>query len=148
MDYKVIPNFSKYRIDSKGQVVNKHGMCLSDHDCNGYRRISLENDKGKRTGVDIHRLVASTWIGPIPKGMWVSHEDGDKTNNDVNNLKIDTPSYNHKHAWRLGLNKGNTMSVKRDAVKALSKLGWSQHKIATAFACSQPNISNILNDRK
>lgn len=42
----------------------------------------------------VHRLVAEVFIGEIPPGMNVCHNDGDPTNNHVSNLRIDTQSSN------------------------------------------------------
>ena len=41
-----------------------------------------------------HRLVVENFIGKIPKGMDVDHIDGDRHNNDVDNLRIVTHSDN------------------------------------------------------
>ncbi|PLR67654.1 MULTISPECIES: HNH endonuclease [Bacillaceae] len=42
-------------------------------------------------------------MGPIPKEYTVNHDDLNKFNNDVKNLKIMTKSDNLKHAWRNGV---------------------------------------------
>lgn len=36
----------------------------------------------------VHRLVYEAFIGDIPEGMTVDHEDGNKQNNHVSNLQI------------------------------------------------------------
>ncbi len=42
----------------------------------------------------IHRLVLETFVGPCPEGMEGCHNDGDPWNNDVKNLRWDTPKNN------------------------------------------------------
>lgn len=42
---------------------------------------------GKQTRVSIHRAVALAFLGPCPEGMEVCHNDGDKQNNRVENLR-------------------------------------------------------------
>lgn len=148
MERKIIPGFSLYYITSDGVVTNKWGRVLSDHDCNGYRRISLRGDNGKRRGIDVHRLVATTWIGPIPSGYWVNHENGVRHDNRVENLRIDTPGYNHSHAFKtLGRKAGNLKAERREAAQVLRDAGWSTYKIARGLGCSQPNVVKLLSSK-
>lgn len=54
----------------------------------GYFIIQLEKC------MTIHRIVAETFIGSVPKGYDVDHIDGDKSNNNVTNLEIVTHQEN------------------------------------------------------
>ncbi len=38
----------------------------------------------------VHRLIALTFLGPCPEGLEVCHNDGDPTNNRLDNLRYDT----------------------------------------------------------
>lgn len=71
-------------------------------DKDGYFRVSLsKNYKYKR--FFIHRLVAQTFI-PNPNNYpCVNHIDGNKSNNNVNNLEWCTIAYNNIHALNNGL---------------------------------------------
>lgn len=145
MEFKQIPGFSSYRISQSGEIINKSGRKLADYEASNYRAIKLTDDTGVKRTLLVHRLVASTWIGPIPKGCWVNHEDGNKVNNSLSNLTIGTPSENHLHAWRtLGRESGRAKPAQLEAMRTLRSLGWSQHKIAKAFSCSQANVSSLL----
>lgn len=42
----------------------------------------------------IHRLVLEAFVGPCPEGMECCHNDGDPSNNYLQNLRWDTPSAN------------------------------------------------------
>lgn len=57
---------------------------------------------GSRLG-SVHRLLVKHFIGEIPKGMCVNHKDGNKLNNNLDNLEIVSYSENMKHAFRNGL---------------------------------------------
>jgi hypothetical protein len=46
------------------------------------------DSRGANYSTRIHRLVAETFIGEIPKGYQVHHKDGNKQNNNVENLEI------------------------------------------------------------
>ena len=62
----------------------------------GYLSVNLwRNNKSKHKLV--HRLVAETYILNINNYMIVNHIDGNKNNNNVNNLEWCSHSYNSKH---------------------------------------------------
>jgi hypothetical protein len=58
---------------------------------------------GKSISCEVHRLVASAFIGPLPAGRETNHKDGIKTNNRFRNLEYLTQSGNAQHAIKLGL---------------------------------------------
>lgn len=68
----------------------------------GYYHLILCKDGSHKTH-SVHRLVASTFIGPCPLAFDVNHKDGIKTNCSVNNLEYLSRSDNHKHAFTIGL---------------------------------------------
>lgn len=63
---------------------------------NGYCVVNV----GRSRTQYVHRLVTEAFIGKIPHGMTVNHKDGNKNNNNVENLEIVTYSENHLHAFR------------------------------------------------
>lgn len=68
---------------------------------NGYEVLCLMFQKPKRhtKTLYVHRLVAETFIdNPFGKKT-VNHIDGNKQNNDVNNLEWSTQGENNKHAY-------------------------------------------------
>lgn len=85
----------------------------------GYYFVNYTSKNGT-INRSVHRLVAETYIGEIPKGYCVNHKDGNKTNNRVSNLEIVTYKENIRHAHATGLRKGapgetNSMSKLTDA---------------------------------
>ena len=63
----------------------------------GYISIGLKNVP-KRTFIPIHVIVLTAWVGPRPDGMLACHNDGNKTNNTLKNLRWDTPKGNAQDA--------------------------------------------------
>lgn len=70
----------------------------------GYKVTKLSKSKMSKT-INVHRLVAETFI-PNPNNYpCINHKDGDKTNNCIDNLEWCTYSHNNKEAFKLGLRK-------------------------------------------
>lgn len=64
-------------------------------DHKGYPRVSLHKD-GKSTPRRVHRLVLETFVGARPEGFTASHQDGDCTNNRLDNLAWESMADNHR----------------------------------------------------
>jgi len=92
-------------VDFGSQVRKVGGKILSPKTKkNGYLEVSL-NFNGAAKSRYVHRLIAITWLSESPGRLQVNHKDGDKTNNQPNNLEFVSPSENMKHAYRKGLVK-------------------------------------------
>lgn len=82
----------------------KPSMCKAFINRGGYPQVRI-GPTGHQKTVCVHRLVAIAFI-PNPLGRdTVNHIDGDKTNNNVNNLEWCTRSENLLHAVRTGLQR-------------------------------------------
>lgn len=70
----------------------------------GYNTVTLyKNNVGKK--IRVHRLVASAFLRNEANKATVNHIDGNKTNNNVENLEWATYSENEKHAHKTGLKR-------------------------------------------
>lgn len=67
----------------------------------GYQRVALTRDN-QRIYLLVHRLVLSAFVGPCPDGMEACHEDSNRQNNTVTNLRWDTRSSNNRDRVRHG----------------------------------------------
>ena len=65
--------------------------------CGHYPQVNLRRD-GRSFGRRIHRLVAETFLGPCPDSLELCHDDGDPTNNRIDNLRYDTHKANMRDA--------------------------------------------------
>lgn len=114
--YPEFENDYSYKISNTGKVISfkydKNGKELGQYMTgkgyekgNGYMTVCLyiPNSTVSRN-YKVHRLVADHFI-PNPNNLpQVNHKDGNKTNNNVDNLEWCNNSYNQKHAFSMGLN--------------------------------------------
>ena len=111
MEYKKEPlkGYEEYQIDTNGVVYSKKGKPLSPSlTRKGYHHI-LTSVNGHVKGHQVHVLVANQFLkNDDPKHkIQVNHIDGNKINNNVDNLEFVTPSENTLHAvYVLGFDPG------------------------------------------
>lgn len=102
MENKVINGFSDYEITEFGEVISykRNAIARLKPDLNkeGYLRVVLSKD-GLTSRFSIHRLVAIHFIPNPNNKPFVNHKDGNKQNNNRNNLEWCDCSENTKHAF-------------------------------------------------
>lgn len=60
----------------------------------GRLQVHIKNNDGIKTHPQIHQLVMLAFVGPPPEGMEVCHNNGDHTDNRLENLRYDTHAAN------------------------------------------------------
>lgn len=90
-----------------------------------YYAVKLYKNKSKKN-IPIHKLVAKTFIENPENKPCVNHKDGNKLNNNVENLEWCTHSENTKHAYNMGLEKVSEMQ--RQNCRNIYKLGNEKNK--------------------
>lgn len=98
----------------------------------------------KAHGSNVHQLVMLTFVGPVPEGCEVCHNDGDPTNNALENLRYDTRSENIRDEYRTGKPpKGKTdISIVREIRRRLNN-GEKGSVIARDAGLSHTQVSRI-----
>ena len=107
-------------------------------DKDGYLRFNTVID-GKHSTILVHRLIASTFLGPRPEGLVVDHLDRDKTNNNVENLRYVSCAANVRNAARHKM----TEEKKEMAVK-MQKIGMSIAAISRALNVQYGSVKFFL----
>lgn len=101
----------------------------------GYYKVVLYKNK-KYKNMLLHRIVAETFIPNINNYDFINHKDGNKLNNNVNNLEWCTRSQNMKHAYKNNLvqaqAKGKYGSDNPKAIK-IDMLDKNTNKILKQF---------------
>lgn len=103
MVWQVLNESDKYEVSDSGLVRRiDTKRVLSGCITSGYRSVKLTFDNSKQQKFYVHRLVAEHFINnPDPKNKtFVNHIDGNKLNNDVNNLEWVSPRENNLHYYQ------------------------------------------------
>lgn len=116
----------------------------------GYLTVGLSRNGRTNSGQAVHRLIALTFLGPCPEGLQVCHNNGDQTDNRIENLRYDTPSENIRDALRHGTFRSGTkhhkyrMDIDEAAVLRLRDEGWTYEQLAGEFRVGEATIGRIL----
>ena len=150
-----------YQISNYGRVKtlhNRYKNCIFRKPFvrkDGYVVIILILNK-KQTTFYLHKLVAGHFIEQNFDVLRseVNHIDGNKQNNNVNNLEWCTSSYNSLHSCKTGLSPSgsNRPSSKLTEsmvykIPEMIKNGFTIKSIAKEFNVSTTSIHHILNGR-
>lgn len=109
----------------------------------GHMRIGLWKNS-KRRVLYVHRLVMETFVGECPYGLEVCHNDGDSSNNRLDNLRYDTRHENMIDASKINRHPAQKLSTE-DVIAIRQRLsnGERQKDIAKDYGVGQYAISAI-----
>lgn len=133
----------------KGLKTNKIRKKNINHEGYYFVCISLGSRKSKPL-LKVHRAVAETFIPNINNYPIINHKDGNKLNNNVENLEWCTYQYNTKHAIENNLIDYNP--VKKKIVRLSDMLEFNSVTDAAVFINklyserARKNISRALNN--
>lgn len=160
--WKDIPDYEgHYQISNFGRVkslkFNKNKIIIPRKTKNGYFDINLcKNNYIKN--YKIHRLLMLTFKSDnyFDEAI-INHIDGNKLNNNLDNLEWCTYQENSKHSYKIGLQtptKGEShgMSKLNEKQVRIIRLCYinkyfNQYELGKIFNINQPNISNIINNK-
>lgn len=159
-----VDGLENYLITEDGRIFSeKRGIFIRPSlSTKGYKQVSLRN-KGKSKNYYVHRLLMETHR-PITneKEMCVNHIDGNKTNNNLDNLEWVTKQQNLIHALTSGLRdmskhvtsgekNGNSRLSESDVLfiyKSQKEKTMSTKELAEKFHVSKTTVLNIKNKKK
>lgn len=93
--YIITPQGNIFSIASNRWITSPVGQ-------SGYKKAILTN-KMRSRHFPLHRIIALTFIPNPENKPCVNHIDGNKLNNNIDNLEWCTYSENNKHAFAIGL---------------------------------------------
>ncbi len=117
--------------------------------------MTLSRD-GNVIAFRVHRLVLEAFVGLRPDGLECCHEDGDKTNNRLGNLRWDTKLANAADKKRHGTGAGSrlrgeengnaklTVHDVREIRRRYAMGGTTQASLGSEFDVTKMNVSRIV----
>lgn len=107
-NYGIVKSLGRVVFDSIGRTRHFPGKIMKTYIAkNGYKKLRLTDEFGYGNEHTLHRIVAEAFIPNPENKEFVNHIDGDKTNNNVNNLEWSTCGENNAHAYDEGLRSDN-----------------------------------------
>lgn len=113
---------------------------------NGYYACSL-CQSGKVKRMMVHRIICESFIENAENKETVNHKDGDKLNNNINNLEWATRKENIHHAIKLGLFSTNKFEVDKAEIETLYlQKNLTKRQIGAIYNVSRTTIRRILRE--
>lgn len=166
VEFRHCPGIVGYCVGSDGSVwsCRIHGPCVRFGDWHllklyvrdGYRRVGIPGGKsGSKKKAS--RLVLEAFCGPAPPATECCHEDGNRLNDRIDNLRWDTRSGNMKDAVRHGTARGllksgsenkNTKLTAEDVIFIRTNIGHlSGRALARMFGVGHTTVQQLLAGR-
>lgn len=143
--YGNIKSLARPRKNGNGKCyIQKEKLLKQTFTSTGYKKVELYKD-GKRKSFKVHRLVAMAFIPNPDNKPEVNHINGNKINNNIDNLEWVTSSENSVHAYETGLSP-NKKELDEDKIIELYNNGTPKEEIAKIFDVSNVVIKRILKE--
>lgn len=162
-EWRPIAGWPGYEVSNDGMVRSyrqrghKSGLSVDPHDIKpsinsaGYLHVTLTVD-GRRANAVIHRLVLEAFVSLSPSGTEACHNDGNRTNNVVENLRWDTRKNNNADKGCYGrAQRGESaghVKLTNDSVHAIRSAranGDTYESISRQYGVSRAHTSRICN---
>ena len=113
----------------------------------GYMVVNLSG-KGVRRQFFLHKLVLTAFNGARPFGMQACHNDGNRANCALVNLRWDTPKANHAdkrlHGTQQTGARGTRAKFTEDAIKAIRQERLTPRQAMNRFGLSRTHAKRIV----
>lgn len=113
VEFRTIVRFPIYTFGDDGSIWGCSRPSTGDVQSNGWGRLRQWKNRfgylqahlyvnGETKSFRSHRLILEAFVGPCPEGLAACHNDGDRSNNRLSNLRWDTFANNQSDARRHG----------------------------------------------
>lgn len=150
-EWRPIPDFPQYEVSNFGRVRNRnHKGCgprlLRPGNVRGYQCVALSRD-GKMFNRKVHRLVLEVFVGPCPDGYACAHNDGDRANNRLGNLRwatcLENAQDRQKHGTQLRGETSGKSKLTEELVSEIRNSTESGAAVARRLSLAKTTISAV-----
>lgn len=159
VEFRVIPGFERYAVGTDGSVWSlakkktwqKRKLGKRP---NGYLGVDLYMPGKVRIAL-IHRLVLEIFVGPCPHDMEACHNNGDRKDNRLENLRWDSHSANcgqdrRKHGTALLGEKNHRARLTAEDVKKIREMkqkGLSGNRISKMLGFNKQAVLHVISGK-
>lgn len=145
-DWIILDKYPTYKISRDGRIYSCWLKRMKMPTKEDYLSVRLKRNDETHHKEYVHRLVAMAYL-PKPEGKeWVNHIDGNKLNNNVENLEWCTPKENAQYAHDTGLGSSKKTTVqyimKNNNLKEIARFKGLKDA-ANATSLSEHSISKV-----
>ena len=144
--WKGVKEYPNIEVSNFGRLRNKKTNRILKQSVSewGYKYVHLFN--GHHANKYVHKLVAEAFLPNPEKKPQVNHIDGNKFNNNLENLEWVTYSENNKHAYDTGLKNSKGVSNRHPNIKIIEtgEIFDSYTSAANILGCSSTNVQSAL----
>lgn len=139
---------TRYMISAEGAVLNlaNDTFLKLQSTPNGYVVVALANGNGTSKQMLVHRLVALHYLPNPYEYPQVNHIDGNKTNNEVQNLEWCSAEQNINHALKTNLRPGYLPFKTKLELLERALAGESIKDLAIEVDRSQETLARMLRE--
>lgn len=148
--YKTLPGLSRYAIWDDGCIQRHDGLVMTPQlNDEGYPKVKLTGDDGRRKGHLVHKLVATAFVKQrCPEHTLVRHKDGNRTNCRADNLLWGTHADNHEDKLRDGTFRHVPPKLTLETVNEIRASKLSAPKLSKKYGISISHAREVKNGRK
>jgi len=161
--WKAIPGFEGYEVARFGKVRSHNSqygtrktprILKPSIDSCGYAHIGLFRNS-VRFSRTVHQLVLEVFVGPRPEGYQCCHNDGNPSNNHINNLRWDSAKNNSidktKHGTMSNGERQHLSKLKAIDIPEIRRLRIEEHisyrVIGEKFGVTPATIWSVLSGK-
>lgn len=162
--WKPVVGFNGYEVSDIGNVRSwKNNQCgrrlfpkiLRPRDCKGYLANTLLRCSDKKfVSKCVHILVLEAFVCKRPTGLQACHNDGNRLNNSVENLRWDTCQNNHKDRIKHGTSNPGVANSRAKLtvedvlqIRHMDTLGVTTSQLMAKFEVCRSAIRRLLTNR-